>query len=121
MPDGQNPCRAMSRTAGVQKSASLPYFKRPSHGPVTNTHIIAGRLFDTQPGQSFLPAGTRFAVDFLVEAAAVAVHGDEQRPETVDPELPDRLGVEVVQVHVLDRVDPRGFERGRAADDRKVR
>src|SRR5262245_13800250 len=62
----------------------------------------------------------RRGLDPRVEAFAVAVHGNDEGAESVDTELPQRLGIEVVEVHVLDRLDPGGLERRRAADDRQV-
>src|SRR5258706_2491683 len=50
----------------------------------------------------------------------MAVHGDQERSETPDPELPDRFGMEVVEVDVLDRLDPGRFQRRGAADDRQI-
>ena len=51
---------------------------------------------------------------------AMAVHGDEQRPEIADAELPQRLGVQVVEVDVLDLLDPGRLQRRGATDDRQV-
>ena len=62
----------------------------------------------------------RIACTARVEAPAVAVHGDEQRAEAADAELPQRLRVEVVEVDVLDGLDPGGLERRGAADDGEV-
>src|SRR5687767_14434059 len=67
-------------------------------------------------GSSLLRRG----VDLVVEARSVAVHGNDQGPEAVDTELPQRLRVKVVEIHVLDSLDPRRLERGRAADDREI-
>jgi hypothetical protein len=50
----------------------------------------------------------------------VAVHRHAQRAEVADAEPPQRLGVQVVQVDVLDLLDPGGFQRGGAADDGQV-
>jgi hypothetical protein len=58
--------------------------------------------------------------DLRIKIAAVAVHADQQRTESLDLELPERLGIQVVQIDILDRLDPRRLERSRAADDRKV-
>ena len=55
-----------------------------------------------------------------VEIAAAAVHRDPQRAEAAHAELPEALGIEIVEIDVLDRLDPRGLERGRAADDREI-
>src|SRR5688572_10106582 len=62
----------------------------------------------------------RRGLDPRVEALAVAIHGNEQRAEAVDTEFPQRLRMEVVEVHVLDRLDPGGLQRRRPADDGQV-
>src|SRR5207253_7134518 len=79
-----------------------------------------GGLFDTQARQSVRAPLARLAVHRLVKARAVAVHGDEERSESPDAELPDGLRIEVVQVHVLDRLHPSGLERRSAADDGEI-
>ena len=50
----------------------------------------------------------------------MAVHRDQQRAEVADAELPQALGIEVVEIDVLDRLDPGRLERRRAADDREI-
>src|SRR5258706_1917233 len=50
----------------------------------------------------------------------MAVHRDEQRTESLDAELPQRLGIEIVEIDVFNLLDPRRLERGGAADDREV-
>src|SRR5574337_18978 len=63
---------------------------------------------------------SRLGVDVGVEAATGAVHRDLQRAEAANAELPQALRIEIVEVDVLARLDPRRLERGDAADDRKV-
>src|SRR5437870_13627002 len=70
--------------------------------------------------QCFGAARFRLRIHARVQAFAVAVHCNEQGAESVDAELPQRLGIEVIEVHVLDRFDPGGLERRRAADDGEV-
>src|SRR6185503_13311990 len=62
----------------------------------------------------------RRSLDPGVEALATAIHGNEQGAESVDAELPQRLRVQVVEVDVLDRLDPGGLERRGAADDGQI-
>jgi hypothetical protein len=50
----------------------------------------------------------------------VGIHRHQQRAEALHPELPQRLRIEVVEVHLLDRLHPGGLERGGAADDREI-
>ena len=75
---------------------------------------------DAQRGERGGAAIARGVADRVVEAPAVAVHRHQQRPEVADAELPQALGIEVVEVDVLDRLDPGGLERGGAADDREI-
>src|SRR5512145_2478954 len=48
-----------------------------------------------KPLQHFGAPGSRLGIDARIEALAMAVHGNEQGPETVDTELPQRLRVQV--------------------------
>src|SRR5215213_8504883 len=68
----------------------------------------AGRcsLPDPHGGQGCGAAVLRRFAHLVVEAAAVGIHGDENRPKALDGEAPEAFGVEVFEVHVLDRRDP---------------
>ena len=81
----------------------------------------SARTFDAQrlASTSRARAAPAFATS-RIEAAAVAVHCHEQRPEVADAEFPQRFRVEVVEVDVLDRLDPGRFQRRRAADDGEI-
>src|SRR5438309_9644299 len=59
----------------------------------------------------------RCALHFRVKTAAVAVHRHQQRAEVPNAKRPERFGIEVIEVHVLDSLDPRRLLRGGAADD----
>src|SRR5918911_4157145 len=54
------------------------------------------------------------------ERVAVRVDADGERPEVLDAELPEALGHQLLPVDLLDLLDLRRLERGRAADDREV-
>src|SRR5688572_24768325 len=58
--------------------------------------------------------------DLHVEAVPAAVHCNEQGAESVDAELPQRLRMQIVEVDVLDRLDPGRLERCRAANDGQI-
>src|SRR5260221_13935074 len=73
--------------------------------------------FDAETGKRLGAPSLRIAPDLSVQTAAVAVHRPHQRPEAAHAEFPQRLRMQVVQVHVLDRLDPGGFEGRGAADD----
>src|SRR5215510_11186320 len=75
---------------------------------------------DTERSEHLRAFCARRGVDVAIEATAVAVHADEQRAEAADAEFPERLGIEVVEVDVLDRLDPGRLERRRAADDGEI-
>src|SRR4051812_11395174 len=59
-------------------------------------------------------------LDVVVERVAVGVDSDRQGPEVLDAELPEALGHELLPGHLLDLLDLRGLESGRAADDGEV-
>src|SRR5205814_10198145 len=62
----------------------------------------------------------RCALHFRVKAAAVAVHRHQQRAEVPNAKLPERVRIEVIEVHVLDRSDPGRLQRRGAADAGEV-
>src|SRR5437868_5073955 len=76
--------------------------------------------FNAKSGERCLAARARRLIHLHVNAAAMAVHGDDERTEATHAELPQRLRIEIVHVEVLDRLDPGRLERRRAADDREI-
>src|SRR5215208_4660486 len=71
-------------------------------------------------GKESLQSLLRFLLDVVEERVAVRVDPDPERPELLDAELPQALGHEVLPEDLLDLLDLRRLERGRAADDREV-
>src|SRR5438128_1495840 len=59
-------------------------------------------------------------LDVVVERVAVRVDPDRERAEVLDAELPEALGHKLLPGDLLDLLDLRRLERGRAADDREV-
>src|SRR5690242_7127812 len=59
-------------------------------------------------------------LDVVVERVSVGVDSDGERAEVLDAELPEALGHELLPGDLLDLLDLRRLERGRAADDREV-
>src|SRR5438046_2263818 len=53
----------------------------------------------------------RCALHFRVKTAAVAVHRHQQRTEVPNAKLPQRFWIEVIEVHVLDSLDPGRLQR----------
>src|SRR5438132_10867228 len=62
----------------------------------------------------------RCPLHFRVKAAAVAVHRHQQRAEVPNAKLPQRFWIEVIEVHVLDSLDPGRLQRRGAANDGEV-
>src|SRR5919109_908090 len=60
--------------------------------------------------QRFLASFARGLVDRAVDAAAVAVHRHDEGAEAAHAQLPERLGIEIVEVDILDRFDPGRLE-----------
>src|SRR4051794_24449679 len=54
------------------------------------------------------------------QRAAMRVHADQQRPEMFDAKSPQAFRMQVVEIDVLDLLDPGGLQGRGAADDRKV-
>src|SRR5688500_2191408 len=64
----------------------------------------------TQPAQCRGASLLRSILHSGVQAFAVAIHSNEQRAESVDAELPQRLGIEVVAIDILDRIEHRRLQ-----------
>src|SRR5205823_1818226 len=73
-----------------------------------------------KPGIELLQFGLGSGLDVVVEGVAVRVDADRERPEVLDAELPEALRHQLLPRNLLDLLDLRGLERGRAADDREV-
>src|SRR2546423_3850585 len=82
--------------------------------------LIAGD-FNAKFAQGILAALARDAADFRVQTAAIAVHRHQQRAEAFHAQLPQRFRIEIIEVDILNRLDPGGLERRRAADDCTIR
>src|SRR2546423_4520495 len=76
--------------------------------------------FNSKSGIELLQLGAGAQLHVPVEAVAVRVDAHGQRAEVPDAELPEALGHELLPEHLLDLLDLRRLERGRAADDREV-
>src|SRR5580765_5534241 len=84
---------------------------------IVSSYGLKRILPHAQSTQGFRAALLRSIAHPRVQALAMAVHGDDQRAEGLDAKLPQRLRVEVVEVDVLDGLDPGRLERRGAADD----
>ena len=60
------------------------------------------------------------ALTSRVQRAAVRIHRHQQRAEALDAEFPQALGIQVVEIDVLDRLDPGRLQRRGAADDGEI-
>ena len=76
--------------------------------------------FNSKSSQNRSTPVTRRVIHFRIKIAAMAVHRDEQRTEIFDLELPQRLGIEIVEIDLLDLLDSRRLERSRTADDGEI-
>ncbi len=56
----------------------------------------------------------------VVAAAPVRIHRHQQRPEALDAEFPQAFGIEIVEIDILDLLDPRRLQRRRPADDGEI-
>src|SRR5579884_2610572 len=74
----------------------------------------------SQPGIELLQLLLRTLLHVAVERVAVRVDADCQRAEVLHAELPEALRHELLPDDLLDLLDLRRLERGRAADDREV-
>src|SRR3954469_6451063 len=74
----------------------------------------------SESGKELLQLLGRSGLDVVVERVAVGVDAHRERAEVLDAELPEALGHELLPGDLLDLLDLRRLERGRAADDREV-
>src|SRR5688500_7798703 len=88
---------------------------------MTPPFVVRAILPYAQSAQGVGAALLRSILDPGIQALAMAIHGNEQRTESVDAEFPQRFRIEVVEVDVFDGLDPGGLERGGAADDGDIR
>src|SRR5215469_4210692 len=63
----------------------------------------------------------RVGVDHGIDAPTVAVHRHAQRTEVAHAKAPQALRMQVVEIDILDRLDPGRLQRGGAADDGEIR
>src|SRR3972149_3854006 len=97
-------------------------------GGISANAVIHGRqallrssiVFPPECGECRGALVARGFVDLRVEIPAMAVHCDQQRAEALDAEFPQRFGIQIVEIEVLDALDPGSFQRGGAADDREI-
>src|SRR5436305_9088162 len=74
----------------------------------------------SKPGIELLQFFVGRGLDVVVERIPVGVDPDREGAEVLDAELPEALGHELLPGHLLDLLDLRRLERGRAADDREI-
>src|ERR687898_1349509 len=73
-----------------------------------------------ETGKDLLQLLLRALLDVVEERVAVRVDPDDERPEVLDPELPEALRHQLLPQHLLDLLDLSRLERGGAADDGEV-
>src|SRR3954454_21454630 len=73
-----------------------------------------------EPCKDVLQLLLRCGLYVVVERVTARVDADGQRAEVLHAELPETLGQELFPGDLLDLLDLRRLERGRAADDREV-
>src|SRR3954470_24146224 len=81
--------------------------------------VWAGRP-RSKAGKDLLQLLAGGSLDVVVEGVAVRVDADRERPEVLDAELPEALRHQLLPGDLLDLLDLRRLERGRATDDREV-
>src|SRR5580765_4071159 len=78
------------------------------------------RSRNSEPGIELLQLVLGRGLDVVVERVAVGVDADGERAEVLDAELPQALRHQLLPGDLLDLLDLRCLERGRAADDREI-
>src|SRR5262245_60217403 len=103
--------RPLSMTCVSPSARGLPGRAGRSRKPSVNP---------LEPGKDLRQSLVSRSLDVVVERVAVRVDPDRERAEVLDAELPEALGHQLLPGHLLDLLDLRRLERGRAADDREV-
>src|SRR3954447_11075788 len=74
----------------------------------------------SEPGIELLQLVLGRGLDVVVERVAVGVDADRERAEVLHAEAPEALRHQLLPGDLLDLLDLRRLERGRAADDREI-
>src|SRR5258706_13996803 len=83
--------------------------------------LATSTRFHPERSQRRSAVAPRVRVDSGIDAPAVAVHGDAQGTEVAHAKTPQTLRMQIVEIDVLDRLDPGGLQRRSATDDREIR
>src|SRR5262245_34159652 len=94
-------CRAAKRPAPPEPRMRMSV--EASRIRPSAAHPCVSALGHAEGSEGGLAPRARRGAHCGVEAPAMAVHGDEQRAESPDAKLPQRLRIEVVEVDVFDR------------------
>src|SRR5215210_285673 len=73
-----------------------------------------------KPGKDLLQSPLRLGLHLVVQRVAMCVDANRERAEVLHAELPEALRHQLLPGDLLDLLDLRRLERGRAADDREV-
>src|SRR5262245_21009230 len=103
-----------SSTARGPSPLSMTCVRPPSRGGSPRSKSNSDALIE------LLQILRRLFLDVVEQRVAIRVDADPQGPEVLDAELPKALGHELLPSHLLDLLDLRRLEGGRAADDREV-
>src|SRR6476659_8501193 len=95
--------RPLSRTWVRPPSRAIPRSKPLSEAGIELLQLLLGG-----------------GLNVVVERVAVGVYADRQRPEVLDPELPQTFGHQLLPGDLLDLLDLGRLEGGGTADDREV-
>src|SRR5712691_2806761 len=77
---------------------------------VSSWFIARASVRRAEAGQDRVAPCRRVALHARIKRPAVRVHGDHEGAEALDAEAPQALRMQVVEVDVLDRLDPGGLE-----------
>src|SRR4051812_7911596 len=99
---------------------SMTWVSPSSRGFAGRVGTSRNPLCGSKAGIDLLQLLLGLRLDVVVQRVAVRVDADRQRTEVLDAELPEALGHELLPGDLLDLLDLRRLERGRAADDREV-
>src|SRR5262245_48098157 len=116
-----NPMASTHHTAVVWASGTARTNRgRRKSAAVTCASTGAPSVAGIELRQHGCAAGGGILLDARVERAAMGIHRHHERTEMPDAEAPQAFGMEIVEVDVLDGLDPGGLQRGSAADHGEI-
>src|SRR5690242_15729662 len=87
---------------------------------VSSRSIAKYSLQRAEPRQDFIASRKHVIPDFVVQRTPVRIHRHKQGAKSADAESPQTFWIELFEIDILDRFDPRGLQSRGAARYGKI-